>query len=305
MWNRRGKRESSDRTVQHILDEIEKRIKGKRKKIKLILAVFLAKGHILLEDRPGVGKTTLGKTFAEVLNLEFKRIQFTADLLPSDIVGVNYFDIQAQKFQFKRGPIFTEILLADEINRASPKTQSGVLEAMEERQVTIDGETYKLSPHFFVIATQNPLEDSGTFPLPFSQLDRFLAVTSIGYPDPEAERKILTRQMLPPVVPIQPEEVDRLKNLVEQVHVEPPIINLILKIAQFTRGEQFKVGLSTRGALAILELAKSWAFVSGRDFVIDADVIDLLDVTLLHRVLPKNRELDYLSILREELTKLN
>jgi MoxR-like ATPase len=293
--------ESKDRVVQQILNEIEKRIKGKREKIKLILAVFLAKGHILLEDRPGVGKTTLAKTFAEVLNLEFKRIQFTADLLPSDILGVNYFDIQAQKFQFKRGPIFTEILLADEINRASPKTQSGVLEAMEERQVTIDGETYKLSPHFFVIATQNPLEESGTFPLPFSQLDRFLAATSIGYPDPEAERKILMRQMLPPVVPIQPEEVDRLKGLVEEVHVEPPIIDLILKIAQFTRGEQFKVGLSTRGALAILELAKSWAFVSGRDFVIDADVIDLLEVTLPHRVLPKNRELDYLSILKEEV----
>jgi len=278
----------ANRKIEFILSQLERRIKGKREKLELILATFLAGGHLLLEDRPGVGKTTIAKTLAEVLGLQFKRIQFTADLLPSDILGVNYFDLNLKSFKFKKGPIFTEILLADEINRASPKTQSGLLEAMEERQVTIDGKSYPLSPLFFVIATQNPLEESGTFPLPISQLDRFMAALSIGYPSREAERLILLRKELPPVEQMEREEVEHLRQEAKKVLVSEPIIELLLDIAQFTRGELFKGGLSTRGVLAIMEMAKSWALIRGRDFVIDQDVVDILPVTLPHRVVPKD-----------------
>jgi MoxR-like ATPase len=266
-----------------------------------MLAVFLAGGHLLLEDRPGVGKTTLAKTFAQVLDLEFKRIQFTSDLLPSDIIGINYFDLNLRELKFKKGPIFTEILLADEINRASPKTQSGILEAMEERQVTIDGKSYQLSPHFFVIATQNPLEESGTFPLPFSQLDRFMAVTSIGYPDREAERIILKGEEFPPVESISREVVEELKREVKKVKVSDPVVEMVLEIANYTRGKLFKVGLSTRGALGIVELGKSWAKLHNRDFVIDRDILDLLPVTLPHRILPEDPQLDYLTYLKGKL----
>jgi len=289
--------------IGFILKQMEKRIKGKRRQLELILATFLAGGHLLLEDRPGVGKTTIAKTLAEVLGLEFKRIQFTADLLPSDILGVNYFDLNLKEFRFKKGPIFTEILLADEINRASPKTQSGLLEGMEEQQVTIDGKSYRLSPFFFVIATQNPLEESGTFPLPISQLDRFMSALSIGYPDREAERIILLRKGLPPVEKVERTEVERLRQLAREVIVREPIIQLLLNIGEFTRGELFKGGVSTRGLMAILEMAKSWALIRGRDFVIDQDVVDVLPVTLSHRIVPKENNFSVIPTILSAVLK--
>ncbi len=266
-----------------LIEEIEKKVRGKRKEIKLILAAFFARGHVLLEDIPGVGKTTMAKTISKVLGLEFKRVQFTSDLLPSDILGVNYFDINKKEFIFKKGPIFTEILLADEINRASPKTQSALLEAMEEKQVSIDT-TYQLSRYFFVIATQNPQEEFGVFPLPISQLDRFMISLSLGYPALEFEKEILKGKDI---------EVESKRELIDsyfkEIYVDEKIYDLILKIAHFSRSGLFEYGLSTRALFALLNISKSWAMIHNREYVIDNDVAEVLPYVIGHRLQAKSK----------------
>jgi MoxR-like ATPase len=276
-----------------IIKEVEKRIKGKNLQVKLALAAFLAKGHILLEDIPGVGKTTLAKTLSEVLGLEFNRIQFTSDLLPSDIIGVNYFDTNSSKFIFKEGPIFTEFLLADEINRTTPKTQSALLESMEESQVTIDGKARKLPNDFFVIATQNPLEEMGTFGLPHSQVDRFMISLSLGYPDKDSEKRILLNMHLEDVKSFSKEEIDTIRDSIEDVKVNENLVNYLLNIITYTRESGlFEYGISTRGGIALLKIAKAWAVIHNRDYVIDDDIVEVLPYVINHRLKPKNSEID-------------
>jgi len=267
--------------IQEIIKEIEKVVKGKREKIKIILATFFANGHTLIEDIPGVGKTTIAKTIAKVLGLQFKRIQFTADMLPSDIIGVNYFDVKSKEFVFKKGPIFTEILLADEINRASPKAQSALLEAMEERQVSIDGVTYKLPEHFFVIATQNPIEH-GIYPLPLSQIDRFATSLSIGYPSRESEKLILKREEVK--LNSFRDAVVEYKKRQKNIFVDNKIYEMLLDIAEVSRSGMFEIGLSTRGVISLLEISKSWAMMNEREFVIDEDVVEVLGYVINHRL---------------------
>ncbi|WP_456480582.1 AAA family ATPase [Nautilia sp.] len=270
--------------IERIIREITKVIKGKDEKIKIILAAFLSGQHVLIEDIPGVGKTTMAKTIANVLGLEFKRIQFTADMLPSDIIGVNYFDLNKKEFVFKKGAVFTDILLADEINRASPKAQSALLEAMEERQVSIDGVTYPLSGDFFVIATQNPAE-YGIFPLPLSQIDRFGISLSIGYANPEAEKMILKKEK--PRLKSFKESV-ALKEKVKNIYVDEKIYDLIIKIGSVSRNGMFETGLSTRALISLLELSKAYAFLEKREYVIDRDVFDILGYVANHRLKDKN-----------------
>jgi len=240
----------------------------------------------LIEDLPGVGKTTIAKTIAEVLGLEFKRVQFTSDLLPSDIIGVNYFDVKSGEFILKKGPIFTQILLADEINRASPKTQSALLEAMEEKQVSIDGVSYKLSENFFVIATQNPLEEVGTFKLPYSQLDRFMISLDIGYLDKDAEKEVLLNRIFNSLDSF-PEEVEYYKQKQKNIYVKETLIDLIVEIGDYTR-KNFEVGFSTRALISLMEMAKSWAMINEREYVIDDDIAKVIDFVANHRI--KNSE---------------
>jgi MoxR-like ATPase len=239
----------------------------------------LANQHVLIEDIPGVGKTTMAKTIAKVLGLEFKRIQFTADMLPSDIIGVNYFDVKKQEFVFKKGPVFTDILLADEINRASPKAQSALLEAMEERQVSVDGITYPLSKHFFVIATQNPKEH-GIYPLPLSQIDRFGISLSIGYPNKESEKLILQKKE----VKLNTfKEAVEFKEKVKKIYVDEKIYDLIVNIGEISR-KIFETGLSTRALISLLEISRAWAFLNEKEFVIDQYVLDVLPYVANHRL---------------------
>lgn len=292
--------------IKQILSEIETVIQGKEKQIKLSLAAFLAKGHILIEDIPGVGKTTLAKTVATVLGLHFNRIQFTSDLLPSDILGVNYFDTKASLFIFKKGPIFSEFILADEINRATPKTQSALLEAMEENQVTIEGKSMALPHPFFVIATQNPVEESGTFLLPHSQIDRFMISLSLGYPDQEAEKSILLRSSQPKSPKsFEKEAVISLQKSVSNIHVSENLVHYILFILEFTRQSGlFEYGISTRGALALIEISKAWAFIQGRDYVIDDDVSEVLPYVISHRLQAKNNHINALDEIYKHVNRL-
>ena len=280
--------------IENIITQIAKTLQSKEHNIKLALATFFSGGNLLIEDIPGVGKTTLAKSFATVLGLDFKRVQFTSDMLPSDIIGVNYFDAKEGKFTFKKGAIFSECMLADEINRATPKTQSALLEAMEERQVSVDGKTYPLQENFFVMATQNPIEESGTFELPISQLDRFSVSMSLGYPTIEAEKMILLQKeddiMLES---IEKQQLLALKEKSRQIFVDEKIVDYILKITTYTRESGlFEYGLSTRGAKQLLSLAKAWAMIEGREFVIDDDIDMLLPFVMKHRVIAKKSDLD-------------
>ena len=231
---------------------------------------------------PGVGKTTIAKTIAEVLGLEFKRIQFTSDMLPSDIIGINYFNVKTGEFILKKGPIFTEILLADEINRASPKTQSALLEAMQEKQVSIDGETHKLSENFFVIATQNPLEEVGTFKLPLSELDRFMISLNIGFLDKNSEKEILLNRIFVELNSFS-EEAKFYKQKQKEIFVKENIVDLIVEIGDYTR-KNFEIPLSTRALISLLEISKSWAMMEGREYVIDDDVAKVIDYVTKHRI---------------------
>ncbi|MGM0533667.1 MAG: AAA family ATPase [Campylobacterota bacterium] len=291
--------------IDFIISEIEKAVQSKEHNIKLALASFLSGGNILIEDIPGVGKTTLAKTFADVLGLKFKRIQFTSDMLPSDIVGVNYFDSAASRFHFKKGPIFSQCILADEINRTTPKTQSALLEAMEEGQVSVEGVSYKLDENFFVMATQNPLEENGTFALPISQLDRFSISMSIGYPTKEAEKKILTGGEVSGLGSITAKQLDALSAGVKTVYCDDAVIEYILDVADFTRQSgMFEYGLSTRGAKQLLGVAKGWAYVHKRDFVIDADVDAVMPYVLSHRVVAKSDDVEIFDAIRKALHRI-
>jgi MoxR-like ATPase len=266
-------------------------IKGKAHVIEMAVICLLARGHLLLEDVPGVGKTTLAHSLARSLDCSFKRIQFTSDLLPSDIVGVSMFNRQKQAFEFMPGPIFANIVLADEINRTTPKTQSSLLEAMSEAQISVDNQTHPLQQPFMVIATQNPAEYHGTFPLPESQLDRFLMRLRIGYPSLEEERKVLERpyalhpaEMLEAVLSAQ--EVLELQHRVDQIHMDESLTEYLLAIVQATRqSELLSLGVSTRGALALNKTAKALAFVRGRDYCLPDDIKEMAPTVLSHRVM--------------------
>lgn len=276
-----------------IVAEVEKAIIGKQDTLMKLMAAFLSSGgHILLEDYPGLAKTLIANSFATVLGLDFKRIQFTPDLLPGDISGGFVFDSRQNQFALRKGPLFTQILLADEINRASPKTQSALLEAMQEGQVSLEGESLKLPEPFIVVATQNPIEYEGTFPLPEAQLDRFLVRLSVGYPSLVEEQEILARRSerkqdavsLSSIV--TQAELISMRQAVENVYVDPDVQQYIVQIVAKTRHHrQVELGVSPRGSLALLKLCRAWAAIHARDFVIPDDVKNLAQIVLGHRVI--------------------
>jgi MoxR-like ATPase len=279
-------------TLNDIIKAASQVILGKPNQIKLSLACLLSGGHLLIEDLPGMGKTTLAHTLAQVLGLNFRRTQFTSDLLPADIIGVSVYDRATSAFQFHPGPIFTNVLLADEINRATPKTQSALLEAMEEQQVTIDGETHALPNPFFVIATQNPKHHIGTFALPESQLDRFLMRITLGYPDAESERQLLKNQggrvaasHIEAVC--NAETLLKLQQQVHAIHVSDALLDYLQAIILYSRAH-FSTGLSPRAGLGLRQCAQAWAFISGRDFVIPEDIQAVLPSVVSHRLASEN-----------------
>ena len=266
---------------------------GKKEVVRLALAALLARGHVLFEDVPGVGKTTLSHALAKTLGLGFRRIQFTSDLLPSDVLGVSVYNPQTADFEIRQGPIFTNVVVADEINRAPPRTQSGLLEAMQDGSVTIDDRTFALPKPFLVMATQNPLEHHGTYPLPESQLDRFLMRVTIGYPDDEAERRILTEsKSLEPVIDrlqtvLSPLQVVQLQDRIEEVEVDPAILDYLMAIVHRTRSTpKLRMGVSPRGNIAVFKAARAYALTRGRTYLIPDDVRDLVIPCLAHRIMP-------------------
>ncbi|HCS26562.1 MAG TPA: AAA family ATPase [Spongiibacteraceae bacterium] len=273
-----------------LIDQVGTILLGKQQQVRLAVCCLLARGHLLIEDLPGVGKTTLAQALMRATGLEYQRVQFTSDLLPADVLGVSIFDRKEGGFQFHPGPIFTQLLLVDEINRASPKTQSALLEAMAECQVTAEGETRQLPSPFFVIATQNPLFQSGTFPLPESQLDRFLMRISLGYPDSASERQLLTgkdpRQLLQELgAVITAEQLLALQAKVDGIEARESVLDYLQRLIAFTRTDShFAYGLSSRAALALLHCAKAWAMISGRDYVVPEDVQVVLEPVAAHRL---------------------
>ena len=279
-------------SVAHAVTEnVERVIVGKRSEVQLVLVALLCHGHVLIEDVPGVGKTVLAKAVARTLGTSFKRIQFTPDLLPSDVTGVSIFDQQRNQFEYRPGPIVAQLVLADEINRATPKTQSALLEAMEERQVTVDGQTYALPEPFVVLATENPIEYEGTFPLPEAQLDRFLVRISMGYPGRQNELEMLERQHrehplddLRQVVRV--EELLLAQAAIKDIHVAPAVAEYVVSLVEATRHHaDVYLGASPRGSLALYNAARAWAALAGRDYVIPDDVKALAEPTLAHRVI--------------------
>lgn len=291
-----------------ILEEVGKAIVGKEEVLGLVLTTILADGHILIEDLPGLAKTLMAKSFAAALGVKFKRVQFTPDLLPSDILGVSVFNQKTLEFEFRKGPVFTNILLADEINRAPPKTQSALLEAMQEKQVTIEGKTYLLEKPFIVIATQNPIEQEGTYPLPEAQLDRFLVRLRIGYPSKGHEIEILKRRIerkkedvdIRPVM--TPNQLVEMQRAVEEVYVSDAVLEYIVNIINATREDkkEIEVGSSPRGSLALLKLSRAHAALNGRDYVIPDDVKAVAIPALSHRLILK-RELWYMRVSQEAI----
>ena len=291
-----------------VLNEVGKVIVGKEHVLKLMLTTILADGHILLEDLPGLAKTLMAKSFASAMGVQFTRVQFTPDLLPSDILGVSVFNQKTLEFEFRKGPVFTNFLLADEINRAPPKTQSALLEAMQERQVTVEGNTYILPKPFIVIATQNPIEQEGTYPLPEAQLDRFLVRLRVGYPTKGEEVEILRRRMARKRedVDIQTilsaEEVVEMQRAIEDVYVSDAILEYITDIVTATREDkrEIEIGASPRGSLALLKLSRAYAALEGRDYVIPDDVKAVAVPALSHRLILK-RELWYTKVSQESI----
>jgi MoxR-like ATPase len=285
---------SLDETRRHcdeIVAEVSRAIVGKREVLELVLIGILVRGHILLEDLPGLAKTLMARSFAQVLGVDFNRIQFTPDLLPADITGSSIYDQGGGRFEFRPGPLFTNLLLGDEINRAPPKTQAALLEAMQEEQITVENTTYPLTPPFVLIATQNPIEYEGTYPLPEAQLDRFMLRTPIGYPTASEEWQILQRRLERLEDEVKLTEIvdrDRLLEMqaaVEQVHVSDPIGNYIVAIVEASRAHgDVQVGASPRGALAVMKLARGRALLSGRDFVTPDDVKSVAVPALAHRL---------------------
>ncbi|BED89125.1 ATPase AAA [Pseudoalteromonas sp. MM1] len=276
-------------TVTAIIDDLSSVIFGKKQQIKLALTCLFSEGHLLIEDLPGMGKTTLSHALAAVLGLSYQRIQFTSDLLPADILGTNVFNANEHTFTFHKGPIFSQVVLADEINRAGPKTQSALLEAMEEQQVTVDGTKYTLPNPFFVIATQNPLYQSGTYPLPESQLDRFLMRISLGFPPKEAEKQLILNikprdySQLPQR--IDAKQLQQIQTLINQIVISSPVIDYIIELVTHTRqSSAFAGSLSPRASMALAKAAKSWAFIEGRDFVTPDDVQAVFASVCQHRL---------------------
>ena len=273
-----------------VLHAVNQVLLGKEPQVRLALTCLLARGHLLIEDLPGMGKTTLSQALARVLGLSFQRVQFTSDLLPGDILGTSVFDKDSGLFVFHPGPIFAELVLADEINRATPKSQSALLEAMEEGQVTIEGATRPLPEPFFVIATQNPASQGGTFSLPESQLDRFLMRLSLGYPGKAAEKALLLgearRDLLPRLEPmLSAEELRAIQAQIPRVRVSDALVDYVLRLVEATRTQpQFACGLSPRASLALLAAARAWAFLAGRDYVIPEDVQVVLPAVVAHRL---------------------
>lgn len=280
--------------IQQALSQLNQVVLGKETQLKMALACLLAKGHLLIEDLPGMGKTTLSHALASVLGLQYNRIQFTSDLLPADILGVSIFEkepgTELGRFRFHPGPVFSQLLLADEINRATPKAQSALLEAMEEGQVTVEGETRPLPQPFFVIATQNPVSQSGTFPLPESQLDRFLMRIQLGYPHEQAERELLEgkdrRAMANNLqAAISPVQLQQLQQQVNDVQASASLLDYVQRIIRFSRYDGgYQYGLSPRGSLALLRSAKAWALIEGRQHVLPEDVQAVLPAVVDHRL---------------------
>jgi MoxR-like ATPase len=276
--------------IESVIEQVSGVILGKEAQIRLALACLLARGHLLIEDIPGVGKTTLAHALATSLGLSFQRIQFTSDLLPADILGVSVYDRDSGRFQFHPGPVFTHVVLADEVNRATPKAQSALLEAMEEHQVTIEGETRRLPQPFFVIATQNPSCQVGTFPLPESQLDRFLMRIRLGYPGREAERALLAgedrRDLLANLAPcLQSDDLVQLQQEVQRVHVSPALLDYVQALVRHSReSPDFASGLSPRAALALVHAARAWALIADRRHVLPEDVQAVLPSVVTHRL---------------------
>ncbi len=274
-----------------VLGEIQQAVVTDEQFLQTILSGILAEGHVLLEDVPGTGKTLAARSFAETLGLSFNRVQFTPDLLPADITGTEVYDEQTAAFEFVEGPVFANVVLADEINRAPPKTQAALLEAMEERQVTVSGETYALPDPFFVIATQNPVEQEGTFPLPEAQVDRFMLKSSMGYPEHEGERELLDRRLdrrtKDPSVDavVSPDEVRAMQAEPEDVRVEGPIREYVVSLTRATREDRrVDVGVSPRGMQRFLEVCRAWALLEGRDYVAPEDVKAVAPAALAHRL---------------------
>jgi len=278
---------------ERIITEVEKAVIGKKEMLQKMLAVFLTSGgHVLIEDYPGLAKTLIANSFATALGLRFKRIQFTPDLMPGDITGGYIFDSKQNKFVLRKGPVFTNILLADEINRASPKTQSALLEAMQEHQVTLEGDTHVLPHPFIVVATQNPIEYEGTFPLPEAQLDRFIAKLHVGYPKPEEEQEILERRLrrkdddvpLGPIVTAL--DFLSMRRLIEDIYVDPDVQRYIVDlVTKLRHHRQVVIGASPRGSLALVKLARAWAAIQGRNFVLPDDVKLFAQDALAHRLI--------------------
>lgn len=280
----------SVRVLKKIATNIEKVIIGKKNVIELVLTSFICKGHVLLEDVPGVGKTSLASALAKSLDCSFKRIQFTPDIMPSDITGFSVYNPKTGEFEYRQGVILSQVVLADEINRTSPKTQSSLLEAMEEKQVTVDGNTYKIEEPFIVLATQNPIEYLGTYPLPEAQMDRFFMRLSLGYPDKGEEMKMLSRfKTENPLGQLQPvatgEDILEVQKDAEQVYVDFRINEYIVNLVRSTREDEFTaLGASPRATINLYKAAQAWALYNGRDYVAPDDVIKLSNHVLAHRI---------------------
>lgn len=280
--------------LQQAIDALETVILGKPRQLRLCVACLLARGHLLIEDVPGVGKTTLAHAIAQIFGLKWQRVQFTSDLLPADILGVSVFDRNSQQFHFRKGPAFTQLLLADEVNRASPRTQSALLEAMEERQVSADGHTLPLPEPFYVVATQNPTEQLGTFELPESQLDRFLMRVELGYPDAQHERALLRsgerRDLLARTRPVLDcAQVLKLQQQTRDIHVADPLLDYLQNLVARTRDRSdVKLGLSPRAGQGLLRAAQAWALIEERDSVLPEDVQAVFEAVAVHRLLSEN-----------------
>lgn len=292
VYNNINMSDQTSKQLKQLFNQLNSIIVGKQKQLMHSIICLLSGGHLLLEDVPGVGKTTLAHALAHSFGLQFSRVQFTSDLMPSDLTGVSIYDRQREEFTFHAGPVFAQVLLADEINRASPKTQSALLEAMEEKQVSIEGKTYPLPSPFFVIATQNPQEQFGTFPLPESQLDRFLMKISLGYPGRAAEMSLLTgenrRNMINELpVALTPVQFLDIQKQIDQVETAPALLNYLLDLVEATRsGEWFIQGLSPRAVLALLRATKTTALFAGRTYAVPEDIQDIFPVCTSHRLTP-------------------
>lgn len=281
--------------IRKLSDAVGSVIKGKEDVIRYAIVTLLARGHLLIEDVPGVGKTTLALTLAKAIDCDFQRIQFTSDLLPGDIIGVNIYNPEAREFEFREGPVFANIVLADEINRTSPRTQSALLESMSERRVSVERMTLTLPEPFMVIATENPIEYHGTFPLPESQLDRFMLHVKIGYPDHESEKQVMINMKEFDDIAgmghvLEKEDVLRMQDDVTKVNTDNDVLDYILEIVSATRDhDRIRLGASTRGAQFLLKASQALAYVNGRDYVLPEDVKDLSPMVLGHRIILKSR----------------